>query len=241
MVNLAKAIKYAGQFASKDKARPVFTYVLIKGDMVVGCDRLSMIRCRVNGEYEPQLISIKDAEILSEPNEYPDVDKFFQEKGFITSITFSNDIGDAFSNYVGLRNCFKTMVIILDTCRKLTSKEEFHKVHLRTKGNKLLIFSGEKEWPMFFESPVSKIDGELLNGNFNAEYLLKVCKILAEINPSEVTMYFFKDRNVLIKADGVDFYVCGIFSDGTDWLSRRARKYCETEKILEDSDLGFLA
>lgn len=241
MVNLAKAIQYAGQFTSKDKARPVFTYVLIKGDKVIGCDRFSMIRCKVSGEHEPQLISIKDAEILSEYNEYPDVDKFFQEKDFTTSITFSNDIGDAFSNYLGLRNCFKRLITILDTCKKLTTKEEYHKVHLRTKGDKLLMFSGEKDWPMFFESPVSKIDGEPINGNFNAEYLLRVCKILAEINPDEVNMFFFKNLNVLIKADGVEFYVCGVFSDCTDWLSRRATKYCETEKILEDSDLGFLA
>ena len=35
MVTLTKAVKYAGQFVSKDKARPIFNYVLIKGDEVI--------------------------------------------------------------------------------------------------------------------------------------------------------------------------------------------------------------
>lgn len=217
MVNLTKAVKYAGQFVSKDKARPIFNYVLIKGDEVISSDTCSVIRCKVNGVHEPQLISIKEAEIVSEPSKYPDVNKFFQVERVKTNVVFIS--GD-----INIRECFKKLAVIFDTCKRLTSKE-IHRVCLRTKGDELLIFSGENGELMFFEHLVSEVEGEPLNCYFNAEYLSKVCKVIADVNPDRVVMYFFDDLNLLIKADDVEFYICGIFCDGTDWLSQRARSY----------------
>ena len=220
MANLTKAVKYAGQFVSKDKARPIFNYVLIKGDEVISSDTRSVIRCKVNGVHEPQLISIKDTEIVSEPAKYPDVSRFFQVKrSSKTNVVFIS--GDT-----NIRECFRKLAVIFDTCKRLTSRE-IHRVCLRTKGDELLIFSGENGELMFFEHSVSNVEGEPLNCYFNAEYLSKACKVIADVNPNGVAMYFFDDRNLLIKADDVEFYICGIFSDGTDWLSQRAKSYCE--------------
>lgn len=222
MVTLTKAVKYAGQFVSKDKARPIFNYVLIKGDEVISSDTRSVIRCKVNGVHEPQLISIKDSEIVSEPTKYPDVSRFFQVKRFSkTKVVFTS--GDT-----NIRECFRKLAVIFDTCKRLTSRE-IHRVCLRTKGDELLIFSGENGELMLFEHSVSNVEGEPLNCYFNAEYLSKACKVIADVNPDGVAMYFFDDRNLLIKADDVEFYICGIFSDGTDWLTRKAEKYCEVE------------
>lgn len=223
MVTLAKAVKYAGQFVSKDKARPIFNYVLIKGDEVISSDTRSVIRCKVNGVHEPQLISIKDTEIVSEPARYPDVSRFFQVKrDSKTNVVFTN--AD-----INIRECFRKLAVIFDTCKRLTSRE-IHRVCLRTKGGGLLIFSGENGELMLFEHSVSKVEGEPLNCYFNAEYLSKACKVIADVNPDEVAMYFFDDRNLLIKADDVEFYICGIFCDGTDWLSQRAKSYCEVRQ-----------
>ena len=223
MVTLAKAVKYAGQFVSKDEARPIFNYVLIKGDEVISSDTRSVIKCKVNGVHEPQLISIKDTEIVSEPARYPDVGRFFQVKrSNKTSVVFTS--GDT-----NIRECFRKLAVIFDTCKRLTSRE-IHRVCLRTKGGGLLIFSGENGELMLFEHSVSKVEGEPLNCYFNAEYLSKACKVIADVNPDEVAMYFFDDRNLLIKADDVEFYICGIFSDGTDWLSQRAKSYCEVKQ-----------
>ena len=220
MANLTKAVKYAGQFVSKDKARPIFNYVLIKGDEVISSDTRSVIRCKVNGVHEPQLISIKDTEIVSEPAKYPDVSRFFQVKrSSKTNVVFIS--GDT-----NIRECFRKLAVIFDTCKRLTSRE-IHRVCLRTKGDELLIFSGENGELMFFEHSVSNVEGEPLNCYFNAEYLSKACKVIADVNPNGVAIYFFDDRNLLIKADDVEFYICGIFSDGTDWLSQRAKSYCE--------------
>lgn len=222
-VTLTKAVKYAGQFVSKDKARPIFNYVLIKGDEVISSDTRSVIRCKVNGVHEPQLISIKDSEIVSEPTKYPDVSRFFQVKrSSKTKVVFTS--GDT-----NIRECFRKLAVIFDTCKRLTSRE-IHRVCLRTKGDELLIFSGENGELMFFEHSVSKVEGEPLNCYFNAEYLSKACKVIADVNPDGVAMYFFDDRNLLIKADDVEFYICGIFSDGTDWLSQRAMSYCEVKQ-----------
>lgn len=223
MVTLTKAVKYAGQFVSKDKARPIFNYVLIKGDEVISSDTRSVIRCKVNGVHEPQLISIKDSEIVSEPTKYPDVNKFFQvDESNKTCVVFTS--GD-----INIRECFRKLAVIFDTCKRLTSRE-IHRVCLRTKGDELLIFSGENGELMFFEHSVSKVEGEPLNCYFNSEYLSKACKVIADVNPDGVAMYFFDDRNLLIKADDVEFYICGIFSDGTDWLSQRAMSYCEVKQ-----------
>lgn len=223
MVTLAKAVKYAGQFVSKDKARPIFNYVLIKGDEVISSDTRSVIRCKVNGVHEPQLISIKDTEIVSEPARYPDVSRFFQVKrDSKTNVVFTS--GDT-----NIRECFRKLAVIFDTCKRLTSRE-IHRVCLRTKGDELLIFSGENGELILFEHSVSNVEGEPLNCYFNAEYLLKACKVIADVNPDEVAMYFFDDRNLLIKADDVEFYICGIFCDGTDWLSQRAKSYCEVKQ-----------
>ena len=223
MINLAKAVKYAGQFVSKDKARPIFNYVLIKGDEVISSDTRSVIRCKVNGVHEPQLISIKDTEIVSEPAKYPDVNRFFQVKrSSKTNVVFTS--GDT-----NIRECFRKLAVIFDTCKRLTSRE-IHRVCLRTKGGGLLIFSGENGELMLFEHSVSKVEGDPLNCYFNAEYLSKACKVIADVNPDEVAMYFFDDRNLLIKADDVEFYICGIFCDGTDWLSQRAKSYCEVKQ-----------
>ena len=223
MVTLAKAVKYAGQFVSKDKARPIFNYVLIKGDEVISSDTRSVIRCKVNGVHEPQLISIKDTEIVSEPARYPDVSRFFQVKrDSKTNVVFTN--AD-----INIRECFRKLAVIFDTCKRLTSRE-IHRVCLRTKGGGLLIFSGENGELMLFEHSVSKVEGEPLNCYFNAEYLSKACKVIADVNPDEVAMYFFDDRNLLIKADDVEFYICGIFCDGTDWRSQRAKSYCEVRQ-----------
>lgn len=223
MVTLTKAVKYAGQFVSKDKARPIFNYVLIKGDEVISSDTRSVIRCKVNGVHEPQLISIKDTEIVSEPAKYPDVSRFFQiKRPSKTKVVFTS--GDT-----NIRECFRKLAVIFDTCKRLTSRE-IHRVCLRTKGDGLLIFSGESGELMFFEHSVSDVEGEPLNCYFNAKYLSKVCKVIADVNPDRVVMYFFDDRNLLIKADDVEFYICGIFCDGTDWLSQRARSYCEVKQ-----------
>lgn len=223
MVTLTKAVKYAGQFVSKDKARPIFNYVLIKGDEVISSDTRSVIRCKVNGVHEPQLISIKDSEIVSEPTKYPDVSRFFQVKRFSkTKVVFTS--GDT-----NIRECFRKLAVIFDTCKRLTSRE-IHRVCLRTKGDELLIFSGENGELMFFEHSVSDVEGEPISCAFNADYLSRVCKVIADVNPDRVVMYFFDDRNLLIKADDVEFYICGIFCDGTDWLSQRARSYCEVKQ-----------
>ena len=223
MVTLTKAVKYAGQFVSKDKARQIFNYVLIKGDEVISSDTRSVIRCKVNGVHEPQLISIKDTEIVSEPAKYPDVSRFFQiKRPSKTKVVF-------ISSYTDIRECFRKLAVIFDTCKRLTSRE-IHRVCLRTKGDGLLIFSGENGEFMLFEHAVSNVEGEPLNCYFNAEYLSKACKVIADVNPDGVAMYFFDDRNLLIKADDVEFYICGIFSDGTDWLSQRAKSYCEVRQ-----------
>lgn len=223
MVTLTKAVKYAGQFVSKDKARPIFNYVLIKGDEVISSDTCSVIRCKVNGVHESQLISIKDTEIVSEPAKYPDVSRFFQVKrSSKTKVVFTS--GDT-----NIRECFRNLAVIFDTRKRLTLRE-IHRVCLRTKGGRLLIFSGENGELMLFGHSVSNVEGEPLNCYFNAEYLSKACKVITDVNPDGVAMYFFDDRNPLIKADDVEFYICGIFSDGTDWLSQRAKSYCEVKQ-----------
>lgn len=223
MVTLTKAVKYAGRFVSKDKARPIFNYVLIKGDEVISSDTRSVIRCKVNGVHEPQLISIKDTEIVSEPAKYPDVSRFFQVKrSSKTKVVFTS--GDT-----NIRECFRNLAVIFDTCKRLTLRE-IHRVCLRTKGDELLIFSGENGELMFFEHSVSDVEGEPISCAFNADYLSKACKVIADVNPDGVAMYFFDDRNLLIKADDVEFYICGIFSDGADWLSQRAKSYCEVRQ-----------
>ena len=222
MVTLTKAVKYAGQFVSKDKARPIFNYVLIKGDEVISSDTRSVIRCKVNGVHEPQLISIKDSEIVSEPTKYPDVSRFFQVKRFSkTKVVFTS--GDT-----NIRECFRKLAVIFDTCKRLTSRE-IHRVCLRTKGDELLIFSGENGELMFFEHSVSDVEGEPISCAFNADYLSRVCKVIADVNPSIVGMYFFKGGTVLIKMDSVQIYGCGINLGKAEWLTRKAEKYCEVE------------
>lgn len=220
MINLAKAIQYAEKFASKDKARPVFTYILVKNGEVISCDTHFMIKCEVGGKQEPQLIDPKGTELLAEPERYPKVDKFFQAKGFTTSITFDSD--------TGLKESFKKLAVIFDTCKKLTTKEELHKVYMKIKGNKLLIFSGEGEL-IFFEYSVSEFDGEPTDCVFNADYLSRVCKVITDVNPNTVVVYFFKNGTVLIKMDSVQIYGCGINLGKTEWLAQKAEKYCEVE------------
>lgn len=220
MVSLTKAIQYAEKFTSKDKARPVFTYILVKNGEVISCDTHFMIKCEVGGKQEPQLINPKGTELLADPERYPKVDKFFQTKGFTTNITFDSD--------TGLKESFKKLAVIFDTCKKLTTKEELHKVYLKIKGNKLQIFSGEGEL-IFFEYSVSEFDGEPISCAFNADYLSKVCKVIADVNPSIVGMYFFKGGTVLIKMDSVQIYGCGINLGKAEWLVQKAEKYCEVE------------
>lgn len=221
MINLAKAIQYAEQFASKDKAKPMFTYILVRYGEVISCDTQFIIKCEVGGKQEPQLINPKGTELLAEPEKYPDVNKFFQTKGFKTNITFENDRG--------LKDCFKRLAVIFDTCKKLTSKEELHKVYMRAKDDKLLIFSSEQEEFMTFEYSVTEFDGESPDCAFNADYLSKVCKVVADVNPSTVDMYFFKNGTVLIKMDSVQIYGCGINLGKANWLAQKAEKYCEVE------------
>lgn len=221
MINLAKAIQYAEKFVSKDKARPVFNYILIKDGEVISCDTYFVIKCEVGGKHEPQLINPKGTELLAEPENYPDTDKFFQTKGFKTSITFENDRG--------LKDCFKKLAVIFDTCKKLTSKEELHPVLLKVKGNKLRIFSGEEEL-IFFEYSVAEFDGEPTSCVFNADCLSKVCKVIAEVNPSIVDMYFFNGSTMLIKMDNnVQIYGYGIHSHKVERLAQKVEKYCEVE------------
>ena len=220
MINLAKAIQYAEKFVSKDKARPMFTYILVKGGEVISCDTQFVIKCEVGGKQEPQLINPKGIELLAEPEKYPDVNKFFQIRGFKTNITFDSD--------TGLKESFKKLAVIFDTCKKLTTKEELHKVYMKIKGNKLLIFSGEGEL-IFFEYSVSEFDGEPISCSFNADYLSKVCKVAADVNPNTVDMYFFKNSTVLIKMDSVQIYGCGIQLGKAEWLAQKAEKYCEVE------------
>ncbi len=220
MINLAKAIQYAEKFVSKDKARPMFTYILVKGGEVISCDTQFVIKCEVGGKQEPQLINPKGIELLAEPEKYPDVNKFFQIRGFKTNITFDSD--------TGLKESFKKLAVIFDTCKKLTTKEELHKVYMKIKGNKLLIFSGEGEL-IFFEYSVSEFDGEPISCSFNADYLSKVCKVAADVNPNTVDMYFFKNNTVLIKMDSVQIYGCGIQLGKAEWLAQKAEKYCEVE------------
>ena len=220
MINLAKAIQYAEKFASKDKARPLFTYILVKDGGVISCDTHFMIKCEVGGKQEPQLINPRGTELLAEPEKYPDVNKFFQIKGFKTNITFNSD--------TGLKESFKKLAVIFDTCKKLTSKEELHKVYMKIKGNKLLIFSGEGEL-IFFEYSVSEFVGEPICCAFNADYLSRVCKVIVDVNPSTVDMYFFKGGTVLIKMGSVQIYGCGIYLGKAEWLVQKAEKYCEVE------------
>lgn len=123
MINLAKAIQYAEKFASKDKARPLFTYILVKDGGVISCDTHFAIKCEVGGKQEPQLINPRGTELLAEPEKYPDVNKFFQIKGFKTNITFDSD--------TGLKESFKKLAVIFDTCKKLTTKKELHKVYMK--------------------------------------------------------------------------------------------------------------
>ena len=220
MINLAKAIQYAEKFTSKDEAKPMFAYILVKDGRVISCDTYFVIKCEVGGKQEPQLINPRGTELLAEPEKYPDVNKFFQTKGFKTNITFENDRG--------LKDCFKRLAVIFDTCKKLTSKEELHKVLIKVKGNKLLIFSGEEEF-MFFEYSVSEFDGEHTGCAFNADYLLKVCKVIIDVNTNTVNMYFFKKGTMLIKMDGVQIYGCMIRLGEAEWLAQKAEKYCEVE------------
>ena len=220
MINLAKAIQYAEKFTSKDKARPVFTYILVRAGEVISCDKYFMIKCEVGGKQEPQLINPKGTELLAEPENYPDVNKFFQTKGFKTNITFDSD--------TGLKESFKKLAVIFDTCKKLTTKEELHKVYMKIKGDKLLIFSGEGEL-IFFEYSVSEFGGDPICCAFNADYLSRVCKVIADVNPSTVDMYFFKGGTVLIKMDSVQIYGGGINLGMAEWLVQKAEKYCEVE------------
>lgn len=220
MINLAKAIQYAEKFASKDKARPLFTYILVKNGEVISCDTRFMIKCEVGGKQEPQLINPKGTELLAEPEKYPDVNKFFQTKDFTTNITFDSD--------TGLKESFKKLAVIFDTCKKLTTKEELHKVYMKIKGNKLQIFSGEEEF-IFFEYSVSEFDGKPTDCVFNADYLSRVCKVIADVNPNTVDMYFFNGSTMLIKMDSVQIYGCGIHLSKAEWLARKAEKYGEVE------------
>lgn len=220
MINLAKAIQYTEKFVSKDKAKPVFTYILVKAGEVISSDTHFIIKCEVGGKQEPQLINPRGTELLAEPEKYPDVNKFFQIKGFKTSITFENNSG--------LKDCFKKLAVIFDTCKKLTTKEELHKVYMKIKGSKLQIFSGEGEL-IFFEYSVSEFDGESLDCAFNADYLSKVCKVIADVNPNTVVIYFFKGGTVLIKMGSVQIYGCGINLGKAKWLVQKAEKYCEVE------------
>lgn len=220
MIDLAKAIRYAEKFVSKNKARPVFNYIFIKEGEVISCDTYFAIKCEVGGKQEPQLINPKGTELLAEPEKYPDVHKFFQTKGFTTSVTFYSD--------KGLRESFKKLAVIFDTCKKLTTKEELYPVFLKVKGNKLLIFSGEEEF-MFFEYSVAEFDGVPTSCAFNADCLSKACKVIAEVNPRTVDMYFFKGSTVLIKMDSVQIYGCGIHPGKANWLAQKAEKYCEVE------------
>lgn len=221
MINLAKAIQYAEKFTSKNKARPMFTYILVKDGEVISCDTHFMIKCEVGGKQGPQLINPKGTELLAEPENYPDVDKFFQTKSSTTNITFDSDSG--------LKESFKKLAVIFDTCKKLTTKEELHKVLFKVKGNKLQIFSGEEEL-IFFEYSVTEFDGEPICCVFNADYLSKVCKVIADVNPSTVDVYFLKNSTMLIKMDSVQIYGCGIHLGKADWLVQKAEKYCEVER-----------
>lgn len=220
MVDLTKAIQYAEKFTSKNKARPLFTYILVKDGGVISCDTHFMIKCEVGGKQEPQLINPRGTELLAEPEKYPDVNKFFQIKGFKTCITFDSD--------TGLKESFKKLAVIFDTCKKLTTKKKLHKVYMKIKGNKLLIFSGEEEL-IFFEYSVSEFVGEPICCAFNADYLLRVCKVIVDVNPSTVDMYFFKGGTVLIKMGSVQIYGCGINLGKAEWLVQKAEKYCEVE------------
>ncbi len=220
MVGLTKAIQYAEKFTSKNKARPLFSYILVKDGGVISCDTHFMIKCEVGGKQEPQLINPRGTELLAEPEKYPDVNKFFQIKGFKTNITFDSD--------TGLKESFKKLAVIFDTCKKLTTKKELHKVYMKIKGNKLLIFSGEEEL-ILFEYSVSEFVGEPICCAFNADYLLRVCKVIADVNPSTVDMYFFKGGTVLIKMGSVQIYGCGINLGKAEWLVQKAEKYCEVE------------
>lgn len=220
MIDLAKAIRYAEKFVSKNKARPVFNYIFIKDGEVISSDTYFVIKCEVSGKQEPQLINPKGTELLAEPEKYPDVNKFFQTKGFTTSVTFYSD--------KGLRESFKKLAVIFDTCKKLTTKEEFYPVFLKVKGNKLWIFSGEDEF-IFFEYSVAEFDGVPTSCAFNADYLSKVCKVIAEVNPRTVDMYFFNGSTVLIKMDSVQIFGCGINTGKANWLAQKAEKYCEVE------------
>ena len=220
MINLAKAIQYAEKFTSKDKARPVFTYILVRDSEVISCDTHFVIKCEVSEKQETQLINPKGTELLVEPEKYPDVHKFFQTKGFTTSVTFYSD--------KGLRESFKKLAVIFDTCKKLTTKEEFYPVFLKAKGNKLWIFSGEDEF-IFFECSVAEFDGVPTSCAFNADCLSKACKVIAEVNPRTVDMYFFKGSTVLIKMDSVQIYGCGIHHGKANWLVQKAEKYCEVD------------
>ena len=220
MINLAKAIQYAEKFVSKDKARPVFTYILVKDGECISCNTHFVIKVEIDGKQEPQLINPKGTELLVEPEKYPDVDQFFQTKDFKASITFYSD--------AGLKECFKRLSVVFDTCKKLTSKEELHKVYLKIKDKKLLIFSGEEEL-IFFEYSVTEFDGEPISCVFNADYLSKVCKVITDVNPNTVNMYFFKNSTMLIKMNSVQIFGCGISASKTDWLVQKAEKYCEVE------------
>lgn len=220
MINLAKAIQYAEKFASKDKARPLFTYILVKDGRVISSDTYFVIKCEVGGKQEPQLINPRGTELLAEPEKYPDVNKFFQIKGFKTNITFDSD--------TGLKESFKKLAVIFDTCKKLTTKEELHKVYMKIKGNKLLIFSGEGEL-IFFEYSVSEFVGEPICCAFNADHLSRVCKVIADVNPSTVDMYFFKNGTMLVKMNAVQIYGCGINLGKAGWLVQKAEKYCGVE------------
>ena len=220
MISLTKAIQYTEKFVSKDKARPVFTYILVKDGEVISSDTHFIIKCEVGGKQEPQLINPKGTELLAEPEKYPDVNKFFRTKGFKTNITFDSD--------TGLKESFKKLAVIFDTCKKLTTKEELHKVYMWAKDDKLLIFSGEGEL-IFFEYSVSEFEGEPISCAFNADYLSRVCKVIADVNPSIVGMYFFKGGTMLIKMDSVQIYGCGIHLGKAEWLAQKAEKYCEVE------------
>ena len=220
MIDLAKAIRYAEKFVSKNKAIPVFNYIFIKDGEVISSDTYFVIKCEVGGKQEPQLINPKGTELLVEPEKYPDVHKFFQTKGFTTSVTFYSD--------KGLRESFKKLAVIFDTCKKLTTKEELYPVFLKAKGNKLWIFSGEDEF-IFFECSVAEFDGVPTSCAFNADCLSKACKVIAEVNPRTVDMYFFKGSTVLIKMDSVQIYGCGIHHGKANWLVQKAEKYCEVE------------
>ena len=220
MIDLAKAIRYAEKFVSKNKARPVFNYIFIKDGEVISSDTYFVIKCEVGGKQEPQLINPKGTELLAEPENYPDVNKFFQTKGFKTNITFDSD--------TGLKESFKKLAVIFDTCKKLTTKEELHKVYMKIKGNKLLIFSGEGEL-IFFEYSVSEFEGEPICCTFNADHLSRICKVIADVNPSTVDMYFLNGSIMLIKMDSVQIFGCGINTGKANWLAQKAEKYCEVE------------